>query len=61
MSRLINLTSHCYENLEKMEVLINVLQEKYPHKKDIVIISDIISENIKKATETILEIQNETL
>ncbi len=61
MNKLTNLTNHCYENLEKMEILINVLQEKYSHKKDIVVISDMISENIKETTETILDIQNEIL
>lgn len=53
-----DLTTNCYKNLEKAEVLVNVLQEKYLHKQDTTIILNIISTNIKFVTETLLEIQD---
>lgn len=50
--------SNCYDNLEKIEILTILLQEKFLGDKTVDVIFDIISSNIRNATENILEIQN---
>lgn len=60
MNNIFNLTKECYKCIEKADALINILRDKYLHDKDTVIISDIISENIKNVTNLILEIHDKT-
>ncbi len=57
-TEILNLTKDCYKNIEKAEVLINILHEKYLTEKDTVVILEIISANIKNLTNLILEIQD---
>ncbi len=57
--KLMHLTTACYENIERAEVLINVLKEKYLTEKDTIVILEILSTNIYNLTNLVLEIQNE--
>ncbi len=59
MNKIMNLTNKCYQDMEKADVLINILHDKYLHDKDTVVILEIISANIKNVTNFILEIQDE--
>jgi len=57
-NEIIDLTTDCYKNLEKAEVLVDVLHENYLHEKNATVILDIISANIKNAVKTLINIQN---
>lgn len=60
-NKLLELTSICYENLEKIEVLITLLQEKCMGEKPIDVTFDMILAIVKNTEETIVNIQNNAL
>lgn len=55
--RILQLTEHCYDNLETAQVLAKLLQENFCDNKNAAVTLDVVLSNIKSAVTHILEIQ----
>ncbi len=56
--RILQLTEHCYDNLETAQVLAKLLQENFCDNKNAAVTLDVILSNIKSTVNYILEIQD---